>query len=359
VQKVVTGDLGVQVDASFPSIDAPPVVSIGSVAAATRTAIEGRAAISRTRVVLDDVKVLGGVLTIDSVVTDLVAAHDGTAGSTNGGTTASGVRFLGLAAHLDEDGLVLDEAPASNGPAAPLGGLLGPLHGPLADATNPVRAALQDVLRQAVPQLDDLLARAGITVKIVDPHEEQVETGAANRTSSGLTVEMRFEGKEQPALVDLVNSIPAELKPSLGPIPNPVTFLAENHITALSLAPGSVSALATPPFPALDGPVADLPGDAGALGPSGSGGLRDPGFSTAPAPLPVPASDGGRSVEPLTEPVSNTWAGAVPAVLVALALLAAPLFGLGSTRLADNVLAPTGASCPLGLDALPQPPRPS
>ena len=36
---------------------------------------------SRTRVVANDIVVLGGVLTIDSVVTDLVAVHDGTAGS--------------------------------------------------------------------------------------------------------------------------------------------------------------------------------------------------------------------------------------------------------------------------------------
>ena len=81
--------------------------------------------ITRSRVALNDVLILGGVIAIDSLVTDLVAAHDGLTGSTNGGTVASGVRFLGLAASLDQDGLVLDEAPPVEGPGEPLGGLLG------------------------------------------------------------------------------------------------------------------------------------------------------------------------------------------------------------------------------------------
>ena len=49
----------------------------------------------------------------------------------------------------------------------------------------------------------------------------------------------------------------------------------------------------------------------------------------------------------------------MPAILVALALLASPLFGLGSSRLADNVLAPVSTSCPIGLDKPPAPPRTS
>ncbi|MGK2948224.1 MAG: hypothetical protein ACSLFP_06600, partial [Acidimicrobiales bacterium] len=59
-----------------------------------------------------------------------------------------------------------------------------------------------------------------------------------------------------------------------------------------------------------------------------------------------------------TAPISEALSGALPALLVALVLLASPLFGLGSTRLADNVLAPVSTSCPTGAD---QPPdvRPS
>ena len=345
-QRVTTGDLGVQVDASFPALDAPPVISVGSLASGSRSAVEGKLAVSRSRVVLDDVKILGGLITIDSLVTDLVAVHDGTTGSTAGGTTASGVRFLGLDASLTEDGLVLKPAPPVEGPAAAVGSPLGALVGPLTDATKAVQDQLGAVLAQATPQVDDVLAQAGVTLSLVEPHDEQVESGAATRITSGLSLTMSYKGREQQALVDLVNSIPAELKPNVGPVPNPVTFLAENHITGLALAPASVSSLATPPFPALDIPIAELPATA-SFDP-GSSSLGGSAFSTPAAPLPAAPE---ATVDDLsTEPAAHGFEGAVPAILVALALLASPLFGMGSTRLADNVLAPAAAPCPLGLD---------
>ncbi|MGH9274607.1 MAG: choice-of-anchor P family protein [Acidimicrobiales bacterium] len=354
VQKVETGDLGVQVTASFPAIDAPPAVTIGSITSASRTAIEGTKAISRTRVSLSGVNILGGVISIDSLVTDLVAAHDGTTGSTAGGTTATGVRFLGLDASLTEEGLVLKKAPPVEGPGADLGGALGDLVGPLGDLTAPVSDLLTQVLDQAVPQVDDVLAQAGIELRLLDPTDVPVESGAARRTSSGLSLTLSYKGREQQALVDLVNSIPPELKPSLGPIPFPVSFLAENHVTGLSLAPASVSSLATPPFPAIDGsvpaPTGSLPFDPGSVD------LGDPGFATPVAPLPVPDVS---PEAPATETVANDLAAAVPAMLVALALLASPLFGLGSSKLADNVLAPVSTSCPIGLDKPQAPSRTS
>jgi len=356
VQKVETGDLGVQVTASFPAVDAPPVVTVGSITSASRTSIEGTKAVSRTRVSLAGVNILGGVISIDSLVTDLVAAHDGTTGSTAGGTTATGVRFLGLDASLTEEGLVLKKAPAVEGPGAPLGGLLGDLVGPLTDLTAPVSDLLTQVLDQAVPQVNDVLSEAGIHLRILDPMDAPVESGAARRISTGLSLTMTYEGKEQQALVDLINSIPAELKPSLGPIPFPVTFLAENHVIGLSLAPASVRSLASPPFPTIDGALPVAPIDTLPFDPGGSIDLGDPGFATPIAPLPAPVV---APEAPPTETVANDLAAAVPAALVALALLASPFFGLGSSRLADNVLAPVSTSCPIGLDKPQAPPRTS
>lgn len=357
VQRVVTDDHGVHVDATFPGIDAPPVVHVGSITSASRSAVEGELAIGRTRVVLSDVTLLGGVITIQSLVTDLVAAHDGQTGSTNGGTVASGVRFLGLAASLTEDGLVLEKAPPAEGPAAPLGGALSDAAGPLAGATGPLQEQLADVLDQAVPKVDEVLARAGIALALVDPHDEQIESGAAGRTSTGLSLTMSYKGREQQALVDLINAVPPELKPNVGPIPNPVTFMAENHITGLALAPATVSSLATPPFPVFEVPGFELPDDFGTVGDSVLPGLSTPGFSTPTAPLPTPkpassAADG-------MDPISSAVGGAVPAILVALALVASPLFGAGSARLADAALAAASTSCPMGLDKPPAPPRPS
>ena len=68
-----------------------------------------------------------------------MAAHDGKTGSTAGGTTATGVRFLGLDASLTEEGLVLKKAPPVEGPGAPLGGVLGDLWARCPTCTAPVR----------------------------------------------------------------------------------------------------------------------------------------------------------------------------------------------------------------------------
>jgi len=212
------------------------------------------------------------------------------------------------------------------------------------------------VLDQAIPQVDDLLAEAGIDIKVIDPVAAQSESGAASRVSSGLSLTFTYAGTEQDALVDLVNSIPPDLKPAIGPLPNPVEFLISNHITGLSFAPASVSALATPPFPFDDLPL--VPVDTLPFDPGGSIGLGDPGFTTSPAPLPERTDSAGSPVGP-TDPASNVLGGAIPAALVALALLASPLFGIGSSKLADNVLAPVSTSCPSGLDQPQAPPRTS
>ncbi|MGH9084041.1 MAG: hypothetical protein ACRDYW_01180, partial [Acidimicrobiales bacterium] len=232
---------------------------------------------------------------------------------------------------------------------------LGPAVDPVTSALSPFQQQLATVLAQATPQLDDLLAQAGISIDIVDPREEQVESGAATRSTTGLQVSMSYKGKEQEALVDLINAIPPDLKPNLGPIPSPVLFLAENHLTAVALAPASVSSLATPPFDQLAFEVLDIPTDLASFDPPSAGTLGAPGFSTAPAPLPVSSNPAAAGLG--TEPISSTAAGAVPAILVALALLVSPLFGAGSARLADNVLAPVSTSCPHGLDK-PIEPRP-
>src|SRR5204862_5342278 len=124
----------------YPATVAPPILDVGSVRSAARSAIEGGKAVSRTRVVANDIVLLGGVITIDSVVTDLVAVHDGTGGSASGGTVANGVKFLGLDASLTKDGFVLKEAPPVEGPAAPLGGVLNPVVPPAGQALSPIQS---------------------------------------------------------------------------------------------------------------------------------------------------------------------------------------------------------------------------
>ena len=349
-QKATTGPLGVDVLATYPATVAPPILDVGSVRTAARSVIEEGKALSRTRVVANDIVLLGGVLTIESVVTDLVAVHDGTGGSASGGTVANGVKFLGLDASLTEDGLVLEEAPPVEGPGAPLGGVLSPVVPPAGEALSPIQAALEDAFTQTDPQLDELLAMAGIRVSMVEPRTEESELGAASLTSSGVLVELDYYGRDQDQLADLLAAIPPELKPNLGPLSNPITFFTENHFTEIGLAPASVTSLATPPFPTVDIPPIDPAAfDPGVTVP-GSPSLGDPGFST---PTPDIGSSGGGGDLGTSEGASALLEGALPAAVVALALILSPLFGLGSTRLADNVLAPVSSSCPTGHDKPP------
>lgn len=337
--------------ARYSGADAPPVVTAASMVSSTQTVIEEGQVVSRARSELGGVSILGGIITIESVVTDLVAVHDGAAGATGGGTTVSGVEFLGLAASLDERGLVLTEAPPpSDGPAGPLGTALAPAADGLAPLSEPVAAALAEVFDQAVPQVNDLLAEAGVTIELVQPHESVGQGVAATRSASGVNLSFTYEGREQEQLQELFFSIPPELRPSFGPLTNPVGLLVENHITGLTLAPGAVSALASPPFE-----IGPIPGVA-PVSPSGPGGqlnlpsLGTPAFST---PAPAIAPSGGGAAPGATEPIAAVLSGAIPALLVLLTLLSAPFFGAGSSRLADNVLAATATACPEGLDRPP------
>ncbi len=352
-QRVIAGELGVQAAGSFPKTEAAPAFEIGSITSVARSAIEDDKAVSRSLVKLGDVNALAGVLTIDSIVTDLVAVHNGQAGTSDGATRVSGVRFLGLDAAFTDAGLVLTEAPPVEGPGAPLGDLLDPAVGPLRDATGPVQEALAGIFDQATPQVDDLLAEAGIVVRVLDPEDVEVESGAVRRVSGGVSITFTYSGRKQEALGELINSVPPELKPAIGPIPFPLTFFAENHITGFNLAPASVTVLATPPFeipPLPDLP--DVPIDP-VLTPPPGGDFTPPGFET---PLPeVPVEQGGLGPSGPGDPqaASNPLGGAIPALLVLGALLLSPLFGVGSTRLADDVLAPVSTSCPTGHDQPP------
>ena len=270
----------------------------------------------------------------------------------------SGVQFLGLDAAFTEDGLVLTEAPPVEGPGAPLGGLLDPLVGPLRDALAPVQDALADVLAQAVPQVDDLLAQAGITMRVVEPEDVDVESGAVPRVSSGLAIEFTYKGREQQQLADLINSVPDELKPIVGPDPVPARVLRGEPHHRLQPGPGQRSAR-WPPRRSTWASCRPLP-----TTPVGSRRGR-PRHRASPLPgsarpLPdIPAA--GTCSRPRSRPARGARLhrldGAIPALLVLGALLLSPLFGMGSTKLADNVLAPVSTSCPTGQDEAAPPAR--
>jgi hypothetical protein len=354
-EDVHTTELGVSAAGTFPGLEADPVIKVASITSTSRSGIEEGKAVARTRVVLGGVNLLGGVITIDSLVTDLVAVHDGTTGMANGGTTATGVHFLGLAASLTKDGLALTPAPAATGPAAPLGSVLGPILDPLKGLTAPVQALVKQVLGQAVPSLSSVLAGAGIKLELLGGGKVESDSGASGYASSGLSLSFSYKGKEQTALATLINSIPPELRPSVGPLPNPIAFLTENHIGAVTLGTGTVSALASAPFDVDDLAPTDTTSDV-TFPDFTNPDIGSPGFET---PLPTLPGKQPTTAEPtdLTDATTAALSSALPAVALFLLLLASPFLGLASTTLADNVLAPTSTSCPSGLDKPPSPPR--
>ena len=121
---------------------------------------------------------------------------------------------------------------------------------------------------------------------------------------------------------------PPELKPNLGPIANPVNFFTENHFTAIGIAPAVGHRAGHAAVPGRRHPAhrraGHRPRHDRSRAPSS---LGDPGFATPDARAPA-GDGGGRPRSPASE-ASAALAGALPALLVVVALLLSPLFGLG------------------------------
>ena len=381
-------------------------VTFGNVVSHSTTEVLGDELVSRARTEVSDVVVLGGVLTIDSVVTDIVAVHDGKGGATAGRTIAQGVQVLGLDARLTGDGLELTEAPPAEPteeePPLPIpsdDSPLGQVVGPVQDGVEQVNGGAAEAEQQAMPPIEKALAQAGIEVQLLQP-EQTIAEGMASRAAGGLKITFRYKGREQKEMNDLVTGLPPELRQSLGPAPNPVNMLIENHIVSVAMAPAFVNASAAPLFevnipefvpPTFPDPappvVPDTPDTGSSTVTPGDTTTIDPssGFETA---LPTPGSSAGstgtgpsfagpsatpstpgagtpRATPPQavadavpmqTQPVRAILTGAVPAFLALVLALAAPLFAAGAGKLADTALAPAATSCPHGRD-VPDAPR--
>jgi hypothetical protein len=340
--------------------DLPAFVRIGAVTTSARTGFVDGKIESRSRVEVTAVDLLFGLLHIDSIVTDLVATTDGATSASDGGTTFSGITFLGLPATLGPDGLVVGEpsAPANPGPLTPLVegvGDLTPVADGLRDAAEPLNQALRDVLGSTNATVADLLEASGIRIRTLEPFES-VQGPSAERTANGVVIDITYDGRGDNPLAQLVAAIPSDQLPGEGIPGFPVNtspqalvnLLKETHVTGLALAYGNVNVDATPAFE-FDAPDFDAPDLSSPIGGAG-GPLATPGFSTPSPQLPP----GGPGTGPGDLGVDGTPAAAAGAgagaAAVLLALLSSPLWAVGSRNLADNVLGVAGSSCPAGLD---------
>lgn len=352
---------------SYTGLDFAPAAFVGSSQSTSQSVIEGDQLVSRTRTAVSDVVLFGGIITIDAVVTDIVATSNGVESATAGGTTVSGMSVLGMPATVDRDGIRFvdepQEDPSENPVGGPVegafGGALDPVQDGLHDASGPLNELYSELGITGDDALAQLLEQSGIDVRLLGPIET-VDGGTAERTANGLSVTMNYDGNNTPVLTDVLALVPSSSLPAdnLGPIPlSPqamFNLLKERHITGVALAPANVSTAATPAFE-FEPPdfVADVEGPgavtSGPQSPSAPGS-GSAGFETATPDLPsapaaggaVPASSGGA-----------VFGHAVP-VLAALALvLAAPFLAAGSRSLADNTLAAAATTCPEGRDRPP------
>ena len=136
-----------------------------------------------------------------------------------------------------------------SGPASPLGTALDPLLAPLQELTAPVQELVVGGPRSGRPEPRRPPGRGRASRSTCSAATRWRPTAApAAFRSAGLSLTIAYKGKEQAQLQQLIESIPPELRPSLGPLPNPIAFLTENHIGGLTLGSATVSALASPPF---------------------------------------------------------------------------------------------------------------
>lgn len=354
--------------ASFAGLDFAPAARVGGARSIARSSIEGDQVVSRSRSEVSEVVLFGGIITIESVITDLVATSNGAESASDGGTRATGVRVLGVPAVLDADGIrFADDTgpdPGTNPVGGPLDDGLGGALDPVGDALGQAAGPLNDLLDQVGASGDDALQQlfdaSGIEVRLLDP-TESAQGGSVDRVANGLSVTMNYDGSNTPVLTELLSLVPSSALPpqNLGPIPfSPqalFNLLKEKHIVGVALAPANASAKATPAFELGPSDVSiDVPLGGADVPVSGTGTTFDPGspdpggFETATPELP-PATAGGAVPASSTPPLPLS--GAVPALAALGLLLGAPFFAAGSRRLADATLAAGGTACPAGLDA--------
>jgi hypothetical protein len=283
----------------MPGLSAPAVATAGSITSDASTSTDGSTVKLHARTQVNNFNLLG-VLTFDSLVTDVSATSDGVKTDVEGSTTISGAAVAGSPVTIDSNGV----------------------HG-------------------AGGAINQALAAAGITVTLVGPVEQEGET-ASQVTSAGLRI-LIDSAPAQPVLGPLADLVPPTDVPGVEDL---LALTRVRHLQYIDVGRGFVS-LATRGRPLAE-PDEPLPTSSDLLpssAPLGAGGLVG---ATTPLPAP-PAVRGNTTTEQpaAPEPASSTTLASGIGALAVLALLAQPFAGSRLARLATSVLAPGAAgSCP-------------
>lgn len=301
--------------ATMPALDAPAVARVGSMTARTTTHTDGATVTVDARSDSSGINILG-MITIDSVVTELSATSDGNETTFTGGTRVVGAKVFGLPVTIDADGI--HQAPGS---PTLLEGLFGQLTGPL----------------------DDLLASVGIHITLAGPVEVS-STRAGQRGSDGLRIDFELSDRTFPALAALIDAVPPLENPIPGApsIEDLLVVARARHLVSIELGRGLVALEARPA--ATFAPATPLPTTAAPTLPPLTSGRPD---LALPPAANVPTPPVAERPPALIAEVPEVPAGAGVGALVLLALLAHPFIGQLLARGCAAVLAPgRSESCP-------------
>ena len=156
------------------------IASVGSMSAVATTKTDGSSvtvhAISRANGL-----VVGGLITIDSVVTDLTATSQGEKTKLTGSTKISGAKIAGRAVTIDSNGVRLDKN------ALPIPKSLG-------------------------ANLNTALKRAGIEITLAAPTPSS-SPGTGRLAAGGLRIDFKFSSRSVPALAALFDLLPSIPQP--------------------------------------------------------------------------------------------------------------------------------------------------
>jgi hypothetical protein len=287
--RVAANDGDSLAEATMPAANAPAVVTAGTSLARATTKTDGSTVTVRALSRTTGISLLG-LLTIDSLVTDLTATSVGQATKLTGKTTVTGAKFRGRRVTIDAKGV----------------------HSP-------------------VGSLNEQLKKLGLRVAVAGPFE--VSGGKSGQLgSTGLRIDFRFGADSVPGLVDAIDSLPPIDNPIPGAPVAPEDILAAakaHNLASVEIGRGLVSLsaresavfdvelpTALPDLPVLSlGESFDLPSAPLALTP---GAPRAPLRATPAASIPT-----------------ATGVGA----LILLALLAIPFIGDLIARACGAVLA--------------------
>jgi hypothetical protein len=301
--------------------------------------------------------VLGGLIHLDGLTTDLPVTTDGVTATTSGGTTFAAASALGLPVVIDATGIrFADDGAAPPTTAGPLDGVLGPLGGllaPIGDALPPVgelTEGVTSILTGDPLGLDALLHEVGVAIRIAEPTAE-VQGPAGSLRSAGLVIDFSAELDATPLgqLLDLLPPLP-DLPGSPFQPADLVAIVGANHVSGVSVGGASATASARPL------PVRSQPDRASSSSPSapaatssGSGTSQGGGAPRPASSASSPAGAGSTPIDSERVALRLPFADLVGWRMVVLAVAAALVASLGTRKLPDLALAPSAARhCALG-----------